>query len=119
MNVSHFPGAIAVLKRHEWVCLFLAFSLLYNPFLAAPRTTGGFEVGHPASHRATVGASELQHFLSIVGLDFASFADLAPAEVPVLLAVLSGPISFHVSRGLYPPQQLLCASLWFRPPPAL
>jgi hypothetical protein len=114
----HCAEIIAALKRHQWVCLFLVFSLLYNPFLTAPRTASGLEVCHPASHRATVGASELQHFVSAAGQDFPGFTDLAPTEVPVLLPAPPGSISFPVSHGLYPPQQLLCASLWFRPPPA-
>lgn len=113
-----FASGIHASQRNSVVCLFLAFCLVYNPFLTVQRTAGGLEVCHPASHRATVGASELQHFLSVAGQDFLGFADLAPAEVPVLLPALPGLISFHVSHGLYPPQQLLCASLWFRPPPA-
>jgi hypothetical protein len=110
------PGMEAS-QRNSVVCLLLAFFLLYNPFLAAPRTGNGLGVCCPASHRATVGASELQNFASVAGQDFPGLADLAPAEVPVLLPALPGPISFHVSHGLYLPQQLLCASLWFRPPP--
>jgi hypothetical protein len=111
------PGMDAS-QRNSVVCLFLAFFLLYNPFLTAPRTAGGLEVCHPVSHRATVGASELQHFVSAAGQDFSGFTNLAPAEVSVPLPALPGPISLTVSHGLYPPQQLLCASLWFRPPPA-
>jgi hypothetical protein len=117
-DLSHFPGTLAVLKRHQWVCLFLVFSLLYNPFLAAPRTTGGLEVTHPASHRATVGSSELKHFTFATGQSLLAFVDLALVEAPLPLPVPSGTNSLRVFPELYPPDQLLCASLWFRPPPA-
>jgi hypothetical protein len=116
MNVSHFPGGIAVLKRHEWVCLFLAFSLLYNPFLAAPRTMGGLEVGHPASHRATVGASELQHFTPANGWGCLPAADIAVAEV-VESSLEFSTESFFVLHLSLPAHQFSGPGLWFRPPP--
>jgi hypothetical protein len=92
--------------------------LFYNPYLAAPNSMTGLNVHHPASNRATVGSSELQHFATAAGQYFPGFADLAQAGVPFLLPTLSRLIFFRVFHGLYPPQQLLCASLWFRPPPA-
>jgi hypothetical protein len=119
MNVSsYFRGTLVVSPRHRWICLFLAFFLLYNPFLAAPRKAGGLEVCRPASHRATVGASELQHFTTASSQELTGFVDFAPTERPFLLRALPGLISFHVSHALFPPKRLLCASLWFRPPPA-
>jgi hypothetical protein len=106
------------LKPHQRVCVFLVFSLVYNPFVSAPRQTGGLEVGHPMSHRATVGASELQHYTTVTSQELTGFAGLAPAKAPVLLPTLSEVNILPVSRAPHSPQQFLCASLWFRPPPA-
>lgn len=114
---SHFGGTVAVLKRHQWVCLFLAFSLLYNPFLAAPRTTGGLEVGHPASHRATVGASELQHFTPADGWGSLPATDIAAAEVVASTPELSGEPFSALSPVVLPARQFFGPGLWFRPPP--
>jgi len=106
------------LKPHQWVCVFLVFSLIYNPFVSAPRRTRGLEVGHPMSHRATVGASELQHFTTVTSQELTGFADLALAETSLVLPTLSEVNTLPVSRAPHSPQQFLCASLWFRPPPA-
>src|SRR5271165_5685736 len=43
-------------------CIVLALLFLYNPYLVGPCASGSLNVEHPASHRATVGSSELQHF---------------------------------------------------------
>src|SRR4029077_9232412 len=56
-------------RWHAWVCLCLALLLLYNPYLAAPSSARGLNVRHPASNRATVGASELQSFSPADGRD--------------------------------------------------
>ena len=114
---THSRERSAVPRWQVGVSFFLVFFLLYNPYLAAPSSTSGLNVCHPASNRATVGAAELQHFASAAGQDFPGL-DLAPAEVPFPLPAVSGLIFFRVFQGIYPPQQLLCASLWFRPPPA-
>jgi hypothetical protein len=106
-------------KRHGWVCLLLAFLFLYNPYLSAPGSAGGLNVKHPASHRATVGSSELERY-SPTGSDRAY----------LFVAVFFAPFfSFPAHAASHPfpiqrlelqlPQQILCASLWFRPPPAL
>ena len=111
-------ASVTVSKRYVWICLFLVVLLLYNPYLMAPGSAGGLNVRHPVSNRATVGSSELQYFASGTGQDFSGFADLAPAEVSFLLPALSELNFSRVSRRLSPPQRFLCASLWFRPPPA-
>jgi len=71
MEISLYcPGTIVLLGRYRWVCLVLATLLLFNPFFAAPRSGHNLEVCHPASHRATVGASEMQHSLLRMGATF-------------------------------------------------
>jgi hypothetical protein len=97
----------------------LAFLFLYNPYLGAPASPSGLNFEHPASHRSTVGSSELERY-SPAGKDsahvfvtflFANFF-LFQAHPPAH--------SFPLERPeLLPPQRILCASLWFRPPPIL
>jgi hypothetical protein len=106
-------------KRHAWVCLLLAFLFLYNPYLIASGSGGGLNVQHPASHRATVGSSELERysptgderahlFVVIFLATFFSFPARAASHF------------FPIQRSeLQLSQAVLCASLWFRPPPAL
>src|SRR5215831_6006488 len=64
---SNWRGIIVDLRQYRWVCLILAILLLYNPFFAVPHSGSSLEIGHRASHRATVGASELQHFSPVDG----------------------------------------------------
>src|SRR5580704_11658762 len=49
-------------NRQAWVCMLLVFLFLHNPYLSAPGSAGGLNVKHPASHRATVGSSELERY---------------------------------------------------------
>jgi hypothetical protein len=100
------------------LCVLLAGLFLYNPFFAVSASAGGLNVRHPASHRAAVGSSELQHFTAVDGQDMFAVADADAAEafaqaVLTLQAVAPSFDDAHVS------QQFLCASLWFRPPPTL
>jgi hypothetical protein len=116
---SQTPVLSAVPRWRAWICLCLALFLLYNPYMAAPVSTGGLSFCHPASNRATVGASELQHFSPAGGKDKL----FAPAAVRVesfslLLEVSSERLQFS-SQVISPTQQFFGASLWFRPPPAL
>jgi hypothetical protein len=97
--------------------LALIVLLLHNPFLIAPAKAGGLSVAHLPSYRATVAASELQHFMPAS----------AENEFAVQVATFwNGPAPLQVD-GLQPritpshvvsnSRQFWCASLWFRPPP--
>jgi len=102
------------------VCFLLAGLFLYNPFLVAHRESGGLAVCHPASHRATVGASELEQF---------SQRDRSVAPLPDLnvVRVFLDPTALAPSTivraadrdEVIPPQTVFYFSLWFRPPPAV
>jgi len=90
--------------------------LLYNPFFAVPHSGSGLEIGHRASHRATVGASELQHFSPIDGWG-APAMDAGAVVVVLPLTELSA--QFFLTLLPIPrfSQQFFGSGLWFRPPP--
>jgi len=110
--------ALAVSKQHVWVCLLLAILLLCNPFLVAMGSATGLNVHHPPSYRATIASSELQRLAPAAGQDLFDFADCATTQSFHLLPVLSELNTLPVIPQISTTQQFLCASLWFRPPPA-
>jgi hypothetical protein len=108
-------------NRSKWwrVCvpLLLIGLLLYNPFVALTSHSDGLSYQALARHRATVGASELQHYSPVQG-------DNAQIEVAVD-AIFFGRIveqadkRFHfVPNDTLPQRPELDTSVWFRPPPA-
>ena len=120
MSLETNPVAgIAMLPRwFRAVCFVLVVLLIQNPYLVAPAAAGGLNVSHPPSYRATIAASELQHF--------------SPPDNQTVLAALAVLLSaglalqrqherrvFVYSAQVFsPPQQFWRAGLWFRPPPA-
>jgi len=109
---------LAAFVRPRWICLFLALFLLYNPFHAALRGNSTLDVCHPASRRATVGASELLPFTPAAGWASLPTADLAEVEVPAFQPVIRAETRIAASPLVIPLQQFFGAGLWFRPPPA-
>jgi len=121
--MSHFQIKSALKETRAWriaVCLLLAILFLYNPFLSGARPVGTLTVCHPASHRATVGASELE-----------SLGQPNPAAQILFVADFTRGFTAQLNPSLttsqYRPQQEVIttpqagffASLWFRPPPAV
>jgi hypothetical protein len=102
-----------------WVCLALAVLFLYNPYSTlASSPSGQLNIQHSLSYRATLGSSELQHFSP------PDARKIFAVSVAVAASWLASPINFVVGQapdvstrhlGAY---QLVCADLWFRPPPA-
>ena len=101
-----------------WVCLLLTVLLLYNPFVMAPSSGLGLNVRHSASHRATVGASELQQFRASERLAPAFRTEALVDEIlfvkPVALERFVAPAVEVLTA-----QDALRTRLWFRPPPTL
>jgi len=119
MNSSSQCRATTVsLKQYGWVCLLLATLLLYNPFFAVPHSANGVDIGHRASHRATVGASELQHFSPIDGWGALPAIDTGIAAVVLPLPEPSPQFFFALPQAPHFSQQFFGPGLWFRPPPA-
>ena len=119
MNGSpHFPGTMPALGRCRWVCLVVAALLLFNPFFATPRSGHRLEVSTPASHRATVGASELEHFSPTDGWDYHPALNGVEASVVLPLPDLAARLCLVLPSVPSFPQQFYGPGLWFRPPPA-
>src|SRR5690349_24532253 len=72
------------------VCFLLAGLFLYYPFLISYREDGDLTVCHPASHRATVGSSELEQFPQRDKV-VAALPDLDVVEVAIDLTVAISP----------------------------
>jgi hypothetical protein len=106
------------IHRRGLVCLLLTLSFLFNPYLTALGSGVGMNLRHPASHRATVGSSELEKFSPQAGQDSFEFAAHFFTDV---LSILPNKTSFFflpVGREHLPRLEFFCANLWFRPPPA-
>lgn len=119
MQVQHSP--FSPTSRSAWqvcLCALLIGLVLYNPFLLLTGQSDGLAYHSLARHRATVGASEMQHFSPIQ-------SENAPPEVIVEKAV----IQVVAPKNEYPSsiveeeillrQPELVANIWFRPPPSL
>ncbi len=104
-------------RRNGFLCLLLAVLLLYNPFAALLHSSNTATVHHLARHRATVGASELQHY-SPVSNQITAQVSVSETSFAIPAAAIQGeflpPIFLEVPR-ISPGD--LCSSLWFRPPP--
>jgi hypothetical protein len=112
---SRMAGSLP--KWEAAVCLVLAALCLFNPFLNAASGTSGLHFCHAASHRATVGSSELQQFTPTNGRSVLESAEFV--TVTLLLEVVSAaghPLATAMSEAALP-AEILPASLWFRPPP--
>ncbi|HUI50153.1 MAG TPA: hypothetical protein VLX60_00150 [Terriglobales bacterium] len=99
-----------------WICVLLALLILYNPFLALTSSCGSYSVQGQARHRATVGASELQHL--------GCAQDQTPQDVENLQEFgqeFAGPaveyqaVAFH--EDVEVAQPALASLIWSRPPP--
>lgn len=100
------------------LCLLVAVLVVYNPFAALNGSAGGLSYDRLASNRATIGASELQHFRpvsnpevraeSAIGLRYAETVPCAQERQPRRDQV-----------EVIPSEPAFVGAVWFRPPPAL
>ena len=103
-------------QSNMWVCLLLAALILYNPFAALCYSHGPIEVHTLQRNRATVGASELQHFSPVQ--DEIQKADI---DLEANREELAAPAGSYVARGfereVEVPQSDIVSRVWSRPPP--
>jgi len=104
--------------RYVWLCALLTALFLYNPFVVAPSSGLGLNLRHSASHRATVGASELQQFRATERHAPAIRAVGVIREIVLVQAVVFERFATPDAE-VRTPLNTLPASLWFRPPPSL
>jgi hypothetical protein len=101
------------------MCLLLAVLFLYNPFFTIDGASNIPNVRHPLSYRATVASSELRRgTINPVKSLIPTLKVLVTRErmqaATVYPVALARPHDFFRSVP-----QVICSSLWFRPPPAL
>ena len=115
---AHPGGTTAIRPWQAGCCVLLAFLLLYNPFAALRCSPSNNSVHNPQRNRATVGASEMQHF-GLVQKETQS-TELSTEGNRDEVAVPAG--SF-VARGFERqeevPQPEFSSKAWSRPPPTL
>jgi hypothetical protein len=107
------------LKNALRICvpLLLMGLLLYNPFLDLVGHQNGLAYQQLQRNRATVGASELQHF-SPIQSDSAQ-PRIVLAELFRYTVAADDRFSGHqFQTEALPPRLELVDSIWFRPPPA-
>src|SRR5258708_11557979 len=100
-------------------CVLLAGLFLYNPFLAASRANDSLSVCNPASHRATVGSSELERFTQANDAALAFLPNLADVQklIPRFAVMQSTPRQFAEQQLVVAKQQTgFYSSLWLMPP---
>jgi hypothetical protein len=117
MKASHEFDSRGRLKA--WLCFLLALLFLYNPYLTLTSSSTNLNVRHPASYRASVGSSELQHFSPTDGRR--AFATM----FAILFDWFASPLNSSVGESIEGVTRdsyackILCADLWFRPPPVI
>ncbi|HXH65833.1 MAG TPA: hypothetical protein VNI81_01450 [Candidatus Limnocylindrales bacterium] len=108
--------SIRAQRFRVWMCVLLAAFILYNPFAALCFSHGAVEVHSLQRNRATVGASELQHFSPVQDDNRQTDLNLEanPEEV-------AAPAESFVARGFEQdvelPQSDIAFTIWSRPPP--
>jgi hypothetical protein len=111
-------GEARGVPRHRiWLCLVLTGLFLYNPFLAGADSFGGLNLRHPPSNRATIGSSELQQFKVTDARFTFAIPETASMEFYACVRPTTEWVSEVFPQNAFLPQQFLCSSLWFRPPP--
>ena len=101
---------------HIWVCVLLGALLLYNPFIALCYSHDTIEVHTLQRNRASVGASELQHFSPVQDDIQQTDLDLDSNREEV-----AAPAGSYLARGfereVEVPQSDIAYKVWSRPPP--
>jgi len=113
-----FRNAFGRLPGRSWLCLLLAISFLFNPFLAVSVSTLGTIVSHLPSFRATVASSELLKFApqQKIGERASPECELPSWFEPYILPQVTATQFGKTERSasvLYAPS----GNVWFRPPP--
>jgi hypothetical protein len=113
---SHQRGS----RRTIWqlcVAALLVGLLLYNPFLTLVSHSDGLAYQALARHRATVGASEMQHYSPVQAENAQPEATIEEIFAEVVVENNES-ASYVFEHETLPQRPELIMSTWFRPPPA-
>src|SRR5215475_143292 len=123
VGVSQSGGGLRQLRMRNWLCLLLAITFLYNPFLGVSSSFLGQSVNHLPSFRETVASSELLKFKPQESQQIVEAVTIAEVALPLLASLLlPQPSPFALrddSSEPVPTQYFSIGNLWFRPPPAV
>ena len=100
------------------LCLLLIGLMLYNPFASLWAAGDGFCYDRLARNRATVGASELQHFSPVTNSNAQMELDVDVPSTDLMQLVREEHWSFN-PQELFSPSAEIFTHLWSRPPPSL
>jgi hypothetical protein len=100
------------------VPVLLVGLLLYNPFLALISHSDGLTYQALARHRATVGASEMQHYAAPAPGENAQLEANVESVFTGIVVENKESTSHRYEDEALPQRPELLVSLWFRPPPA-
>jgi hypothetical protein len=103
-------------RLRVWTCVLLALWLLYNPFAAVYYSHNTMEVHTLQRNRASVGASELQHF-SPVQDDIPQVDVNLDASLAEVVAPAGSYVACGFQREIEVPQSDILSKVWSRPPP--
>jgi hypothetical protein len=107
-------------RRNLWqtcVSVLLIGLVLYNPFLALVNHSDGLAYQALARNRATVGASEMQHFSPTQQV--AAQVEATVERICIELVVEKPDFPSHIlDVEILPQRPEPTASVWFRPPPS-
>lgn len=112
LKLTALPWRIAL-------CLILVALFLYNPFLTIYGASPIVNIQHPLSYRATIASSELRRCTvepakpQVSALEAAAAFELAKLAATDEAAPV---VPRDLCRAI---PQVICNSLWFRPPPVL
>lgn len=117
MNQLRQPISTRALGRG--LCLLLALLFLYNPFLGLSSfASGDININHHESYRATVASAEvLQHFNPTNENEMFGVMLATLVVGLLLLGDLQGAFFQRFFDSVRVSTTLVCADLWFRPPP--
>jgi hypothetical protein len=116
MRDSDLRIELSEARRRTAVCLVLIALLLYNPFFTILGISHDLSVRHTLSYRATLAGSELRR------CTFEAAQPLIPALDAAVIYAAS--LLTPSVEGVQPTDtptplaQVLCDSIWFRPPPS-
>lgn len=105
--------------RTPWrviVSILLIGMVLYNPFMGMAHLEDNPSYDNLARNRATVGASELQHFCPVSKGTPQPDAEVEARNAEPATTMVSYPLEM-VQREESPRRPELFAAVWFRPPP--